>query len=173
MSDISRARVWCVGDDINTDLIVPIEILPIAREERPQHVFRANRPGWAAQVRKGDILIGGKNFGMGSSRPAAMTMKDLGLACVLAESVNGLFFRNCVNFALPMLAIEGIHAAFLEGDEAEVDFGRATVTNLRTGVRLSGKPWPELMLQSMRAGGLVELLEAEGRLHPLGWSPPA
>jgi 3-isopropylmalate dehydratase small subunit len=94
-------RVWCVDDDINTDLILPIHVLRVPPPERPQHMFMANRPGWAALVRPGDILVAGKNYGMGSSRPAAQVMKDLGLACLLAESVNGLFFRNALNYAFP------------------------------------------------------------------------
>ena len=173
MSELIRNRVWCVDDDINTDLLLPIDVLQFPRFERPAHVFRANRPGWSALVKKGDILIGGNNFGMGSGRPAAQTMKDLGLSCVVADTINGLFFRNCVNFALPALEIPGVRAMFEEGDEAEVNFLDATVTNVRTGKKLTGKPWPELMLKAMRAGGLVEKLEAEGYLHPLGWAPPA
>ncbi len=170
MTQIFRARVWCVDDDINTDLILPIPIIPLPRMERPQHVFSANRPGWSQQVTAGDILIGGKNFGMGSGRPAALAMKDLGLACVVAELLNGLFFRNCVNFAFPALAVPGVRAAFEEGDEAIVDFDQAIVTNLRTGATLTGSPWPELLLGAMRAGGLVEKLEADGLIRPIGWS---
>ena len=83
MSEVFRARVWCVDNDIDSDLILPIDVLPMPRLERPQHMFRANRPGWAAQVRQGDILIAGKNFGMGSGQPASLVMKDLGLACVV------------------------------------------------------------------------------------------
>lgn len=172
MDYVFRSRVWCVGDDINTDLILPIEILPLPRLERPPHMFQANRPGWAQQVRAGDILIAGRNYGMGSSRPAALAMKDLGLSCLVAETINGLFFRNCVNFALPALAIPGVRAAFEEGDEGEVDFTQGIVRNLRTGAELRGTPWPELLLRSMRAGGLVEKLEAEGLLQPAGWAPP-
>lgn len=172
MSPIFRARVWCVGDDIDTDLILPIDVLQKSREERTKHMFRANRPGWAEQVRPGDILIAGWNFGMGSGRPTSLVMKDLGLACVVADSLNGLFFRTCVNFALPALEIKGVRAAFEEGDEAEVDFVAGTITNLRTGQTLSGPPWPKMMLDVWRAGGLDEKLEAEGYLHPVGWSPP-
>ncbi len=173
MTQIFRARVWCVGDNIDTDLMMPIEVLRMPRLDRPQHMFRANRPGWSKQVKAGDILIGGKNFGMGSGRPAALAMRDLGLSCVVADTLNGLFFRNCVNFALPALEIPGVRVAFEEGDEAEVDFGAATVTNLRTGQQLQGSPWPEMMQQLMRVGGLIEKLDADGLLHPLGWSPPA
>lgn len=168
-----RGRVWCVGDDIDTDLILPIDVLQFPRLQRPQYMFRANRPGWAAQVRPGDILVAGRNFGMGSGRPAALAMRDLGLAAVLAESVNGLFFRNCVNYALPVLAIVGIRALFDEGDEAEIDFGNARVTHLRSGAVLCGAPWPEMLQASLRHGGLVEKLEAQGLLHPAGWTPQA
>lgn len=173
MNQIIQGRVWCVGDNIDTDLLLPIDVLQMARSERPKHVFRANRPGWVQQVKPGDILIGGKNFGMGSGRPASQAMKDLGLSCVLAESFNGLFMRNCVNFALPALKIPGVHAAFEEGDEAEVDFDAATAKNLRTGSTLVGSPWPEMMRRCLHAGGLIQKLEADGYLHPQVWQPPA
>lgn len=172
MNPILRGRVWCVGDDINTDLILPVDVMPLPRKERTQHVFRANRPNWAAQVRPGDLLVAGRNFGMGSGRPTSLVMKDLGLACVLAESLNGLFLRNCVNFALPALEVQGVRAVFVEGDWAEVDFPAGTIVNLRTGVRLGGAPWPAMLLAIWRAGGLDEKLEAEGLLHPQGWRPP-
>lgn len=172
MDYVFRSRVWCVDDDIDTDLILPVGYLHIPLSERPKHVFQANRPGWAQQVKPGDILIAGRNFGMGSGRPAALVMKDLGLACLIAESINGLFFRNCVNFALPALQIPGVRATFQEGDEAEVHFKLGLVRNLRTGAQLQGKPWPEVLLRTLRAGGLVERLEAEGLLHPAGWTPP-
>lgn len=171
MTQKFRARVWCFDDDINTDLILPIPIIPLPRMERPKHVFRANRPGWARQVNPGDILIGGKNFGMGSARPAALAMKDLGLSCMVADSINGLFFRNCVNFAFPALEMSGVRAAFDEGDEAEVDFDAATITNQKTGTTLIGSPWPEFALKAMKAGGLIEKLDADGLLHPVGWMP--
>jgi 3-isopropylmalate/(R)-2-methylmalate dehydratase small subunit len=134
-------------------------------------MFEANRPGWSAQVQPGDILVAGRNYGMGSGRPAAQVMKDLGLVCLLAESLNGLFLRNCVNLAFPALEIPGVHAAFEEGDEAEVDFTAGRIKNRRTGVELLGAPWPESALQTLKAGGLEAELELEGLLHPVGWTP--
>jgi 3-isopropylmalate/(R)-2-methylmalate dehydratase small subunit len=168
---ILKGRVWCFGDDINTDLIEPIPVLLMPRSEHPKHMFRANRPGWAAQVQQGDILVAGKNYGMGSGRPAAQVMKDLGLGCLLAETINGLFFRNSVNYAFPALEIKGIREAFEEGDVAEVDFENGVARNLRTGVELRGAPWPESALKVLRAGGLIAYLQAEGYLNPLGWRP--
>ena len=164
-------RVWCFGDDINTDLILPIPVVPLPLSERPQHMFRANRPGWAAQVQPGDILVAGRNYGMGSNRPAAQVMRDLGLSCLLAESLNGLFFRSCVNYALPALEVPGVHSTFEEGDTAEVDFERAVVRNPRTGALVQGSPWPAMALRILEAGGLIEQLEADGAIQPQGWSP--
>jgi 3-isopropylmalate/(R)-2-methylmalate dehydratase small subunit len=90
---------------------------------------------------------------------------------VVADTLNGLFFRNSINFAFPALDIPGVRDAFEEGDEARVDWMDATITNLRTGVTLTGERWPDQMQQCMSAGGLVEQLEAAGMLHPLGWRP--
>ena len=161
-----RGRVWIVGDNINTDLILPNKAFYLTHEEQAQYVFHANRPGWAQQVRKGDILIGGSNFGMGSSRAAARSLKNLGLACLVAESLNGLFLRNCVNFAFPALECPGVRTAFSEGEEAEVDFPQARVANVSRGASLSGKPLPPPLKTLVQAGGIYQLLEKEGLIAP-------
>jgi 3-isopropylmalate/(R)-2-methylmalate dehydratase small subunit len=161
-----RARVWIVGDNINTDLILPNKAFYMTHEEQAQYVFHANRPGWAQQVRQGDILIGGRNFGMGSSRAAARSLKNLGLSCLLAESLNGLFLRNCVNFAFPALECPGVQAAFSEGEEAEVEFENAKVRNITRSKSLSGKPLPASLMALVQAGGVYPLLEREGLIAP-------
>lgn len=157
-----RARTWKVGDNINTDLILPNRAFYLTPQEQTQFVFSANRPGWSELVVKGDILVGGNNFGMGSSRPAARSLRNLGLACLVAESINGLFFRNCVNFAFPAMECPGVAAAFEEGDEAEVSFEDATIVNKRTGARLTGRPMPSELRAVVAAGGLFPLLEQQG-----------
>jgi 3-isopropylmalate/(R)-2-methylmalate dehydratase small subunit len=156
------ARTWKVGDNINTDLILPNRAFYLTPQEQPKFVFSANRPGWSDLVVKGDILVGGRNFGMGSSRPAARSLRNLGLACLVAESINGLFFRNCVNFAFPAMECPGVAAAFEEGDIAEVSFEDATVTNARTGSCLRGRPMPAELRAVIAAGGLFPLLEQQG-----------
>lgn len=156
------ARTWKVGDNINTDLILPNRAFYLTPQEQTRFVFSANRPGWCDLVAKGDILIGGSNFGMGSSRPAARSLRNLGLACLVAESINGLFFRNCVNFAFPAMECPGVAAAFDEGDEAEVSFEDAFVLNRRTGVRLAGRSMPVELRAVVAAGGLFPLLEQQG-----------
>ena len=161
-----QARVWKFPDNINTDLILPIQAFYLPAAEQPKYVFHANRPGWVDQVKAGDILIGGKNFGMGSSRPAARSLKNLGLACVVAHSINGLFFRNCVNFAFPAIECPGIQDAFEEGEIAEVDFESASVRNVTRGAALTGRPMPPELMQLVKAGGIYPLLEKEGLIAP-------
>lgn len=160
------SRVWKFGDNINTDLILPNVAFYLTPDEQLKYVFRANRPGWVDLVQPGDILIGGRNFGMGSSRPAARNLKNLGLACLVAHSINGLFYRNSVNFAFPAMECEGVEALFEEGDMAEVDFETGTVRNIRTGAVLNGRRIPPELLKIVEAGGIFPLLEHEGAIAP-------
>ena len=160
------SRVWKFGDNINTDLILPNVAFYLTAQEQLEYVFRANRPGWVDLVEPGDILIGGKNFGMGSSRPAARNLKNLGLACLVAESINGLFYRNCVNFAFPATECTGVYDMFDEGDIAEVDFDSATVKNSTKGKSLSMRQIPPPLLKIIEAGGIFSLLEGEGAIAP-------
>jgi 3-isopropylmalate/(R)-2-methylmalate dehydratase small subunit len=161
-----KARIWRFGDNINTDLILPNVAFYLTPQEQLDYVFRANRPGWVELVQPGDILIGGRNFGMGSSRPAARNLKNLGLACLVAESINGLFYRNCVNFAFPATESAGVHALFDEGDIAEVDFDGATIRNMTTGRSLPMRSLPPPLLRIVEAGGIFSLLEHEGAIAP-------
>lgn len=156
------ARVWKFGDNINTDLILPSASFYLTPEEQTRFVFQANRPGWVDQIEAADIIIGGRNFGMGSSRPGARSLKNLGLGCLLAESINGLFFRNCINFAFPAMECAGVCAAFDEGDVAEVDFAAGTVRNATRGTTLEAKVLPPKLLGLLQAGGIYPLLERQG-----------
>jgi 3-isopropylmalate/(R)-2-methylmalate dehydratase small subunit len=160
------ARVWKFPDNINTDLILPSASFYLTPQEQTRFVFQANRPGWVDLVQPGDIIIGGKNFGMGSSRPAARSLRNLGLGCVVAESINGLFFRNAVNFAFPAMACVGVDAAFDEGDVAEVDFSSGAVRNVTRGQALQAQTLPKKLLDLLEAGGVYPLLERQGILSP-------
>ena len=79
-----EARTWKFGDHINTDLILPGPVMLLPFDEQPKYAFQASRPGWVNLVRSGDILIGGHNFGTGSGRPAARSLKVLGISCIVA-----------------------------------------------------------------------------------------
>ena len=161
-----NARVWKFGDNINTDLILPVQAFYLMPEEQARYVFQANRPGCVDEVKPGDIIVGGRNFGMGSSRPAARSLRNLGLGCFVAHSINGLFFRNCINFAFPAIECPGVFEAFNEGEVAEVDFDAATVRNAKSGKTLNAVALPSKLLDLLKAGGIHPLLEKEGSLGP-------
>lgn len=165
-------RVWKFGDNINTDLMLPGDLLFASEEEQRRAVFSANRPGWVDQVRQGDILVGGSNYGMGSSRPAARSLRNLGIAALLAETINGLFFRNAVNFGLLALECPGVHAAFEEGQSAEIAIADFTVRNPATGAVLKARPVPAMLLDMMRGGGLYPQLERQGLIEPAAAGRP-
>lgn len=162
MDYVVRGRVWKFGDDINTDLMLPGFVLGLPEEEQPKHCFSANRPGWSSMVQPGDIIVGGKNYGTGSSRPAARVLKALGIGGLLADSINGLFLRNCINFGFVALPSLGVSAAFEEGDIAEVDFQRGRIKNVTRGTTLSTIALPQQLLDIIAAGGIVEVLRKEG-----------
>ena len=160
------ARVWKLGDDINIDLMLPGPLLFAGEEAQKRAVFSANRPSWVDQVQVGDIIVGGLNFGMGSSRPAARSLRNLGIAALLAESINGLFFRNAVNFGPLALECPGVQAAFAEGQTAEVSLADFTVRNRDTGAPLKVLPVPAMALDLITQGGLHPRLEREGLIEP-------
>ena len=159
-------RVWKFGDDINTDLMVPGPVLYSPEPEQMRALFSANRPGWVDQVKPGDIILGGNNFGMGSSRPAARSLRNLGLSCLVADTINGLFFRNAVNFGFLAVSCPGVSAAFTEGQEAEVSIENWTVKNRATGQVLKAEPIPETLLKLMLEGGIYPSLERAGLIAP-------
>lgn len=140
-------------------------------EEQIKFIFGANRPGWVDEMSPGDIIVSETNFGMGSSRPAARNLKLLGIGALIAESINGLFYRNSINFGFPALECPGVTAAFSEGDVAEVSFDDFTVRNVTTGASLDAPPVPEALLHILRAGGVYPLLEQEGLIAPLADAP--
>ena len=159
-------RVWKFGDDINTDLMLPGPLLTASEAEQARAVFRANRPGWVDAIASGDIIVGGRNFGTGSSRPAARSLRNIGLAALLAESINGLFFRNAVSFGFLAIECPGVHAAFEEGNIAEISLADWRVRNRDSGAVLRARPVPERLLSLMTGGGIYPLLEAEGLIAP-------
>ena len=166
-------KVWRFGDNINTDLMVPGPAISLLPDEQKRYVFQANRPGWVDQVGPGDIIVAGKNFGMGSSRPAARSLRNLGVACLLAPSINGLFFRNAVNFGFIALECPGVDAAFTEGQTAEVSIAEGTVRNRETGALLRLLPVPDSLLTLMTGGGVFPYLEKAGLIAPLPPKRPA
>ena len=162
-----ESKVWTFEADINTDLVLPSRCYYLTPQEQTRYIFSANRPGWVDEMTPGDIIVAEQNFGMGSSRPAARNLRLLGVACLIAESINGLFFRNCINFGFPALECPGVADAFDEGDVAAVSFENFTVRNVTKGTVLNAHPIPEALLRILAAGGIYPLLEAEGLIAPV------
>jgi 3-isopropylmalate/(R)-2-methylmalate dehydratase small subunit len=159
-------RVWKFGDDINTDLMLPGPLLQASAAEQVRAVFVANRPGWVDQVVSGDVIIGGSNFGTGSSRPAARSLRNLGLGALIAHSINGLFFRNAVNFGFLAIECPEVDREFEEGQVAEISLDDWSVRNRDSGAVLRAKPIPERLLTLMIGGGIYPVLEAQGLIAP-------
>ena len=165
-----RGRVWKFGDNISTDLLMPTQSMfgKMPEEEMKNYCLYAERPDFAREVQRGDIVVAGKNFGCGSSRPASKNLLSLGVGCVLAESMGAIFFRNSINLGLPVLSLEGISEFFQEGDEAEVDLSTGEVRNLKTGGVLKAGPIPDDLLKILSSGGIIPYLRKEakaGRLY--------
>ena len=160
---VAEGRVWLFSEDnINTDLMMPQSVFRKSLEEQLRQVFATYRPGWFGQVRQGDILVAGRNFGTGSSRPGSLLLKRLGIAALVAETINGLFYRNCVNYALPAMECTGIREMVREGDVLRVDVTSAQVENVTRGVKLTGVKMPDFLKAIVRAGGIMERLRSEG-----------
>jgi len=160
-------KVWIFGDEINTDLIFPHGAFGASPEEQCRLCMSDNRPGWSAQVEKGDILIAGKNFGTGSSRPGALILKRLGLSCMAAESFNGLFYRSCIGYGFGAIAVPGITEMFVEGDIAELDLSAGTAKNLRTGELRQGNRLSPAMIEMIEADGIEGVLKTKAYIPTL------
>lgn len=153
-------RAWVFEDDINTDLLYPSACFRLPSADRPRLTMSANRPGWSSEVRPGDLLIAGANFGTGSSRPAADNLKALGIAGVVAESINGLFFRTAINTGLPVLEAPGVRSFVREGATVEVDLGTGSIRS--EGRELMARPLAPFLSKILADGGLIPRLRKEG-----------
>lgn len=169
METVYVGKVWKFGDKISTDFMVPgAKVLAnpdISPAEAASYCMMANRPDWAAQVRPGDILVGGVNFGCGSSRNGSAPLKTLGIACVLAESISRIHLRNAVNTGLPTLVAPGITNLVQEGQKLRVDIVSGEVKNLDTGKILVAQGWAtdSPPFQILMAGGLDPFMKKKLR----------
>lgn len=154
-----KGTVWKFGDNIDTDILAPWQTLSLPWEERRTRIIHT-RPGFVDQVKEGDVIIAGKNWGCGSSREqAAENVKQLGVAAVVAESFGRIFFRNAVALALPAVACPGIVDAFDEGDELELDLKASKVRNMTKNTELDAISYTENMIDMINNGGILAVLK--------------
>lgn len=159
-SVFTNARVWCVGADVDTDALAPGAHMKHGLEVIGQHCLEGVRADFASGVRKGDVLVAGANFGIGSSREqAAGVLRHLGLAAVIAPSYSGLFFRNAFNLGLLLLTCPAA-AQITEGERVGLYFEGDTPQVVRAdGQRLACSPIPGFLMDMVEAGGLLPLLK--------------
>lgn len=158
-----EGRAWVFTEsNINTDVMMPSAAFRLPLDQQVSLLFQPYRPGWVSEIQPGDVLIGGKNFGTGSSRPVAQLMKRAGIAALVADSINDLFYRNCVNYALPVMECPGASQTVHEGDLVRVDVRAGQLLNLRTGQVLAGSKMPDMLLEIIAAGGLFSQLRKAG-----------
>ena len=164
---VFTGRVLKFGDNIDTDLITPADTTSFGlgdEEERQvlrENAFRSIRPAFHTQVRPGDILVAGRNFGLGSHRePANTALVSLGFVAVIAESVARLFFRNSVAIGFHALQVPNITRMVEEGDTLQVDMTAWTIRNLTNGKTAPIEPYSELVQRIIEAGGILRVLRA-------------
>jgi 3-isopropylmalate/(R)-2-methylmalate dehydratase small subunit len=152
-------RIWKFGDDIDTDVLAPGLYMKRPIAELAQHCLELVDPRFAAEVKPGDIVVGGRNFGMGSSREqAAEALKTLGVAAVLAQSFAGIFYRNALNLGLLVLVCPDA-GKLKAGARVGVDPIAGIVTDHDSGTTLACEPLPEHLLAMVRDGGLMPHLQ--------------
>jgi 3-isopropylmalate/(R)-2-methylmalate dehydratase small subunit len=164
MSLTMTGKVWVFGNDLNTDAMYPAFAMKLDPPEAAKHIFYEVRPGWTREVAPGDIVVAGRNFGVGSSRPVATLFAELGVAGLVAEEFNSLFFRNAVNAGLPAMALPCATTFFTEGDTGTFDLSDGTWRNDTTGASGSVPRLPELILDIIASGGVMPRLAAQGYL---------
>ena len=156
-----KGKAWCYGDDINTDVIFPGRYLNIVEpEEMAEHAMEDMDSEFRDNVTKGDIVVGGKNFGCGSSREQAATcLKYAGVGAIVAKSFSRIYYRNAINLGIPILVSDMASEKISKGDELEVDLEKGTINNLTTNESFEVKPLPEFILGIIKDGGLIPNLK--------------
>lgn len=152
-------RAFVFGDDIDTDVLAPGRYMKAPVEELATHCLESVAPDFAREVRPGDIVVGGRNFGMGSSREqAAQALKILGVSVVVAKSFGGIFHRNALNLGLPVMVCQQVDQ-IASGHRLNVDLVNGMVLNQTTGASLKAEALPGFLLDMLADGGLVPHLE--------------
>ncbi len=158
-----RGRVWKYGDDINTDVLYPGRRLEVLEPERmARYALEDLDSAFAADVRPGDVVVGGENFGCGSSREQAVSvLVYAGVGAVIAGSFSRIFYRNAISLGLPIVISPEAVEFVDHGQEVEVDLEQGRVRNLDTGREVTIRPLPEHLMNIVTAGGLIPYLKAE------------
>jgi len=156
-----KGKAWTFGNNINTDEIIPARYLNTSDpEELAKHCMEDADPEFPNKYAKGDIIVGGINFGSGSSREhAPLAIKASGISAVIADSFARIFFRNSINIGLPIIEVDGISKKVNTGDELEVDLDNGVIRNITSNEEYKSQPFPPFMQEIINAGGLMNRLK--------------
>lgn len=167
---IIKGKVWRFGDDIDTDAIIPARYLNTSDPaELARHVMEDADREFPSKVRRGDIIVAGKNFGCGSSREhAPIAIKAAGIQAVIAKTFARIFYRNSFNIGLPIFESPEASERIGEGDEIEIDADKGIIRNITKSEEYKARPIPPFMQELIESGGLIEWtkkkLQREGRI---------
>lgn len=162
MEKILKGRVWKFGHNIDTDVIIPAPYLNLTEpEELAKHAFEPIRPEFSKNVKKGEIIVAGVNFGCGSSREhAPISIKASGISCIIAKSFARIFYRNSFNIGLPLIICPEVFDETEEGDELEIQLAKGRIKNLTKRKGFKFKKFDSFILKLIDAGGLIPLLRS-------------
>jgi 3-isopropylmalate/(R)-2-methylmalate dehydratase small subunit len=153
-----KGRVWKFGDSVESDAINPYYKYP-KMEELKQHTMEAYRPEFPQLVQPGDIIVAGRNFGCGSSRPG-LVLREVGIAVILVASVSRLYLRNSIARGIPIFLAPGITGIIEDGQQLDVDYNSGIARNADTGASVAIRKFPPLIERIFEAGGLPEVARA-------------
>jgi len=158
-----EGRVWKFGDDVDTDFIIAARYCNVSDgASLAKHAFTDGRPEFASSVAEGDVIVGGRNFGCGSSREhAPLAIKAAGVRVIVAESFARIFYRNAFNIGLPLLESAEAARDIRDGERLAVDPAAGTIENLSRGTSYRARPIPPFMEGLIREGGLVAYIRKE------------
>ena len=158
-----KGKVWKVGNDVDTDVIIAARYLNDASDENmKKHCLEDAIPNFSDVIAVGDILVAGKNFGCGSSREhAPISIKVAGISCVIAESFARIFYRNAINIGLPIITSPEAAKEIKAGDELEVDVAEGLIKNLTQGKEYQGETFPPFIQEIIAKGNLLNYVKSK------------
>ncbi len=158
----AKGFVHKYGDNVDTDVIIPARYLNIAdKQELATHCMEDIDRSFVQAVKPGDVMVGGLNFGCGSSREhAPMVIKESGISCVIAKTFARIFYRNAINIGLAILECPEASERIEAGDEVQVDFDTGVITDVTKGETFQAEPFPAFIKEIIQAGGLMASIKA-------------
>ena len=157
----AKGPVFKYGDNIDTDVIIPARYLNTqSAAELASHCMEDIDKTFITRVKQGDLMVGGENFGCGSSREhAPIAIKASGISCVIAKTFARIFYRNAINIGLPIIECEEAAEKIDNGDEVEIDFDSGVITNKTKNETYQGQSFPEFLINIINSNGLLNSLK--------------